>query len=89
MCNAAIESIDDIPTGITNPQQVILEENGVRLRAVLREYEEVFEGVRMKAVSMRGYVTRTCSTCPRMSWRGSSVSTTFLRLLSAALAAGA
>lgn len=39
---AGIESEADIPTGITNPRQVVLEKDGVRMRAVLRDYEETF-----------------------------------------------
>ncbi len=40
---AEIESVDDIPIGITNPRQVILEKDGVRMRAALRDYDETFE----------------------------------------------
>lgn len=44
---ASIESINDIPIGVTNPRRVILEKDGVRVRAALRDYDQVFEGVRI------------------------------------------
>ena len=40
---ANIESSSDIPMGVTNPRQVILQQDGVRMRAVLRDYDETFE----------------------------------------------
>lgn len=44
---ASIESIDDIPIGVTNPRQVTLEEDGVRMHAALRDYDHVFEEARI------------------------------------------
>lgn len=41
--SARIESSVDIPMGVTNPRQVILQKDGVSMRAVLRDYDETFE----------------------------------------------
>jgi len=46
--SAGIESEEDIPTGVTNPRQAVLERNGVRMRAALRDYEETFTELRIE-----------------------------------------
>lgn len=44
--HADIEEVESIELGVTNPRQVILERDGVRMHAALRDYEETFEGQR-------------------------------------------
>ncbi|MGD8331367.1 MAG: hypothetical protein PVJ49_18185 [Acidobacteriota bacterium] len=44
--NAEIGSSEEIAFGITNPRRVVLEQDGVRMEAALRDYEETFEEVR-------------------------------------------
>lgn len=44
---ASIESINDIEIGVTNPRRVVLEKDGVRMRAALRDYDHVFEETRI------------------------------------------
>lgn len=39
---ADFESINDIELGVTNPRNVVLEQDGVRMRAALRDYDETF-----------------------------------------------
>ncbi len=40
---ANIESVTPIPVGVTQPRRAVLEMDGVRLRAAMRDYDEVFE----------------------------------------------
>lgn len=40
---AEIESVTDIELGVTNLRRVVLAKDGVRMRAVLRDYDETFE----------------------------------------------
>jgi hypothetical protein len=40
---ANIESVTAIPVGVTKPRQAVLESNGVRVHAAMRDYDEVFE----------------------------------------------
>ena len=48
--SASIESEEDIPTGVTKPRKAILEKDGVRMRAALRDFEETFTGQRFERV---------------------------------------
>lgn len=47
---AEIESIEGIELGVTNPRQVVLQKDGVRMRAALRDYEETFTARRFDGV---------------------------------------
>jgi hypothetical protein len=44
---AEIQSSSDIPFGVTNPRNVVLQRGGLLLRAALRDYDEVFEEARV------------------------------------------
>jgi len=44
---ADILAIEDITLGVTNPRSVILHKDGVRMKAALRDYDEIFEEVRL------------------------------------------
>ena len=47
---AEIESVADIERGVTNPRRVVLHKDGVRMRAALRDYDEIFEEQRIDNV---------------------------------------
>jgi hypothetical protein len=50
LSTAEVESIDDIDLGVTNPRQVVLHKDGVRMRAALRDYDETFTERRFEGV---------------------------------------
>ncbi len=47
---AEIESIEDLQLGITNPRRVVLQKDGVRMKAALRDYDEIFTELRLENV---------------------------------------
>lgn len=50
MRHADIESVDDIELGVTNPQRVVLEKDGVKMRAALRDFDETYTRQRFDGV---------------------------------------
>ncbi len=44
---AELGSIEDIGLGVTDPRSVILHKDGVHMKAALRDYEEIFEELRL------------------------------------------
>ena len=47
---ARIESVAEIELGVTNPRRVVLVQDGIRMRAALRDYDETFSGLRFDDV---------------------------------------
>ena len=45
---AEIESIEDIGIGVTKPRRAVLHRDGVRMQAAVRDYDEIFEELRLE-----------------------------------------
>ena len=46
MRTAEIESVEDLPVGVTNPRRVVLVKDGVKMRAALRDYDVTHQKMR-------------------------------------------